>query len=137
MFLFCSSSFSTVLQLKFYEEYNIEEINLTVFNQTRFKEINHKGNSEMSSSECIKEVLNLQINEQFCKNIFLILPCQNYGHFPFMLTRPVMKCIFWCTQNALNSLLFICLNSFWSQSTELTVFITFYLASIAISHVLA
>lgn len=63
MFLFCSSSFSTVLQLKFHEEYNIEEINLTVFNQTRFKEINHKGNSEMSSSECIKEVVNLQMNE--------------------------------------------------------------------------
>lgn len=39
MFLFSSGSFSTVVQLKFYEEYNIEEINLTVLNQTRFKEI--------------------------------------------------------------------------------------------------
>lgn len=41
MFLFCSSSFPTVLQLKFYLEYNIEEINLTVFNQRGFREINH------------------------------------------------------------------------------------------------
>lgn len=62
MFLFCSSSFPTVLQLKFYEEYNIEEINLTVFNQTRFTEINHTGNGETSSNECIKEMVTIQMN---------------------------------------------------------------------------
>lgn len=77
MFLFCSSSFPTVLQLKSYEECNIEEINLTVFNQTRFKEINHKGNSETSSNECVKEMVTLQMDGLFCKNVFLILTCKN------------------------------------------------------------
>ena len=78
MFLFCSISFPTVLQLKFYEEYSIEEINLTVFNQIRFKEINHKANGETSSSnKCVKEMVTLQTNGLFHENIFPILSCKN------------------------------------------------------------